>query len=308
VNVKTETVQFMADLKLPDKIIQSTVARILIAALQTVLGSLVLLLTFLVRHYVDILILKYTVVLAIGLLAGFSARRFLDKNTRTLRLLTALISAALSLAILFLISNGFLGINLLFQLNRTPDWQGLIQFVIAVFGAWLVLTAFRTAPVIKDLPTPAPPPQSSTSLSKPGFYRWLPKLKLPPRKITTAKVSRPILEKKKPLSVGKSGAQKKSRTLTKGKSAKKPSSAHKLTVAPVKKIKKPARPKRKRVRKKPVKEIKFIGIEEHRCPYCLDLVEPHDPRGVKICSVCKTHHHKDCWGITGACQIPHSQK
>jgi hypothetical protein len=31
----------------------------------------------------------------------------------------------------------------------------------------------------------------------------------------------------------------------------------------------------------------------------------HDPRGVKICNVCGAWHHKDCWDITGHCQVPH---
>ncbi|MFN2143918.1 MAG: RING finger protein, partial [Anaerolineales bacterium] len=62
----------------------------------------------------------------------------------------------------------------------------------------------------------------------------------------------------------------------------------------------PARKKRKNSL-----AIHFIGEEEHTCPYCLDKVEKDDPRGVKICPICKTWHHADCWGITGACQIPH---
>jgi len=308
VNVKTETVQFMADSKLLDKIFHSVGGRIIIVVLQTVLSSLLLLLTFLVRQFVEITLLKYVIVVGVGLIAGFSARRFLKGHTQALKLLAATLSTTLSLAILYSLSGGYLGLNLLTRLNEDPDWPGLILFVGAAFCAWLVIMAFRTAPEIEDIPLPAPPPRISNLPSRPGIKQWLPKLKLPPRKKITAKISRPILEKKKPLSVGKSVVQKDARSLPKQKSAKKTSPAHKLTVAPVQKIKKPARPKKKRVRKKPVKEIKFIGIEEHRCPYCLDLVEPHDPRGVKICSVCKTHHHKDCWGITGACQIPHSQK
>jgi hypothetical protein len=34
-------------------------------------------------------------------------------------------------------------------------------------------------------------------------------------------------------------------------------------------------------------------------------VTKRDPRGVKICKVCKTWHHADCWAITGVCQVPH---
>jgi ribosomal protein L37AE/L43A len=44
---------------------------------------------------------------------------------------------------------------------------------------------------------------------------------------------------------------------------------------------------------------------EHLCPYCLEKVRRNDPRGIKICKVCKTWHHADCWAVTGVCQVPH---
>lgn len=62
-------------------------------------------------------------------------------------------------------------------------------------------------------------------------------------------------------------------------------------------------PKRKRSRRKP--KIQFALVEEHRCPYCLDVVTHNDPRGVKECEVCHTLHHAECWAITGVCQVPH---
>ncbi|MBN2083990.1 MAG: hypothetical protein JW748_02110 [Anaerolineales bacterium] len=52
-------------------------------------------------------------------------------------------------------------------------------------------------------------------------------------------------------------------------------------------------------------EIKLVGTEEHKCPYCLQPIAPRDPRGVVTCPICKTRHHKDCWDITGMCQVPH---
>jgi ribosomal protein L37AE/L43A len=52
-------------------------------------------------------------------------------------------------------------------------------------------------------------------------------------------------------------------------------------------------------------EVRLVGVEEHRCPYCLQLIADRDPRGVVICPVCHTRHHKDCWAITGMCQVPH---
>ena len=52
-------------------------------------------------------------------------------------------------------------------------------------------------------------------------------------------------------------------------------------------------------------EVRLIGAEKYKCPYCLQPIEPRDPRGVVVCPICKTRHHKDCWDITGMCQVPH---
>ncbi len=52
-------------------------------------------------------------------------------------------------------------------------------------------------------------------------------------------------------------------------------------------------------------QIQLAVHEDHRCPYCLEEVKRNDPRGVVECEVCHTLHHKDCWDITGACQVPH---
>lgn len=64
------------------------------------------------------------------------------------------------------------------------------------------------------------------------------------------------------------------------------------------------RPKRKRPNhSKP--RLSLSAQEEHRCPYCLELIDPDDPRGTVECEICHTLHHADCWAITGACQVPH---
>jgi hypothetical protein len=64
------------------------------------------------------------------------------------------------------------------------------------------------------------------------------------------------------------------------------------------------RPKRKRGLRRTA-QVQLSEEVEHRCPYCLELVEPDDPRGTVECKVCHTLHHADCWSITGACQVPH---
>jgi hypothetical protein len=76
---------------------------------------------------------------------------------------------------------------------------------------------------------------------------------------------------------------------------------------------KESRPVRERIRNalrffrrsKPDSEIRLVGSEEHKCPYCLQPIAARDPRGVVTCPICKTRHHKDCWDITGMCQVPH---
>jgi hypothetical protein len=54
------------------------------------------------------------------------------------------------------------------------------------------------------------------------------------------------------------------------------------------------------------KTVRFIGKEEMRCPYCLQDVNPRDPKGIVVCPICHTAHHKECWDITGFCQVPHN--
>jgi hypothetical protein len=40
-------------------------------------------------------------------------------------------------------------------------------------------------------------------------------------------------------------------------------------------------------------------------PYCLEDIKRNDIRGSVECPICHTLHHKDCWDITGTCQVPH---
>jgi len=285
----------MADSRIPDRILGSFWGRFFIIILQTVLVSQLLLLSFLVRLYVNITLLKYIVVLLVGLLAGFSARRFLTGHTRFLELLAALISTAISLASLHILSAGFIGIDLFFRSTSNPDWQGLIQYGVAALGSLLVINAFRSRPFIEGITTIPQPQKESKS--------WLPKLSLPKVKKSGSAASKTAPSKKEPAKIKQTTKKKSSNALAIQKMASKPK---KLAVVapPPSKTRKPA----KRTKKNAKPEIKFVGKEEHICPYCLDPVLDHDPRGVKICPICKTRHHADCWGITGACQIPHSNE
>jgi hypothetical protein len=63
---------------------------------------------------------------------------------------------------------------------------------------------------------------------------------------------------------------------------------------------------RKRLGRKMQNPIRLVGREEMRCPYCLQIVERNDPHGIVVCPICKSAHHKECWDITGSCQVPHN--
>jgi len=294
VSRKPEVVQGMAELTVLDKIFHSLPGKIFIVILQTVLSGLLLLFVFLIRGYSDLILLKYSAVLVLGLLAGFAARRILSTYTWTLKLLSALTSTALAMAVLYALSRGFLGINFSFRSNNHPDWPGLIQLALAAFGSILVVTAFRTGSVKKAQTAPAPKSKKGARKTKSRSGRQ------------PFKFSFPSLKKTKQKSSRKTGAKKAPSTRAIQKSSKKDTSLQKVSApkAPKPRIKKPTGGKKTRKRVK--KEIILVGDIEHSCPYCLDPVEKNDSRGVKICPICKTHHHADCWGITGACQIPHS--
>ena len=107
-----------------------------------------------------------------------------------------------------------------------------------------------------------------------------------------------------------------------------PRTAQKLTVSSVPRVKKTTKKTlvKKRVSKPVIKrkirnarsvnllikqrtrrreKVMLKGETEHRCPYCMEIVKKNDPRGVVICPECKTWHHKDCWDVTGTCQVAH---
>ena len=224
----------MADSRFPDKILGSFWGRFFVVILQTILVSQLLLLSFLVRLYVNITLLKYVVVLLVGLLSGFSTRRFLSAHTRILQLLAALISTALSLASLYILSAGFLGMDLFFRSTSSPDWHGLIQYGVAALGSLLVINAFRKRSDPEE-PQAAPELQTANPQPRAEIKSWLPKFTLPSVKKQESKISKIAPAKKERISAGKSAAKKASNTLaiqkTAPKKIAKPAASKKLAVA-----------------------------------------------------------------------------
>jgi hypothetical protein len=205
----------------------------------------------------------------LGLVAGLSVRRVLHGQSFFLRFFALVVFGLVSLELLGLFTARQFGLGSLNISRTSVDWLSLGQLGIAVGTGLLSLYAWSRPRKVKETAeTPAP---------------------ARPRKIRPRK----RVAKKSPV------------TATAGAS----SVAAQIPDPPAQlvSVSKPApraRLKRKRIgRRKP--KLQLSTEEEHRCPYCLELILPDDPRGTVECKICHTLHHADCWAITGACQVPH---
>ena len=205
---------------------------------------------------------------AMGLVAGFSARWIIPNKVRLLRIFSALVFIFGGLALLGWFSGWAFGINLFRAGQTRAAWWDIGQILLATGFALLAMYAWR----VRSQNTPETQTPSAEIVS---HTRRKPQ-KRPPRTPRTQTV--PPAD---------------------------PSAASQAVQLPSQPIAKQlAKPKRKRFNHSRPKLV-LSSEEEHRCPYCLELIEPDDPRGVVECEICHTQHHADCWAITGTCQVPH---
>jgi hypothetical protein len=220
--------------------------------------------------------------IVIAIVAGLGAQLMMSQRDGFMRFVAAMAAHVAGVYLLGFVSNGKYGISKFGWLPKTMDYDGLnligIGFIIILFMSML----FRRTRVIvvpepiqvitpehdSERPSSAPMENSnSISISNPERPR-----------ISWSRFFTP-------------GSLQRSRS----------NGRHSGRVQPAKAA--PAVASKRRRRKKARVQLALVG--EHRCPYCLDTVARSDPRGVKECSVCHTLHHKDCWDITGSCQVPH---
>ena len=254
-------------------ILDNPIGRMMLVILNTALSGTVFLLIVLLEHIIMPIFLKYAIVGVVGLTAGFASRRLLKKSTRMLRLMAAITAIIVSLSLLNMLSLGFVGINLLPKTTNSPDWDSLINMGLGVFTAILALYAWRTS---KPIVTPPPVVQMRPSTKIRGWWNRA-TLKLNPPHENPPQVS----IQSRPSSNGNVGRSSR--------------------IKPQRRSKIFAWTRRRN------HQVQLTGTEEHSCPFCLEPVIFNDPRGVKICPECHTHHHADCWEVTGTCQIPHYQ-
>jgi hypothetical protein len=213
-----------------------------------------------------------------GLAAGLSARWLLKRQSGPLRLAAALAALVGGMVFQGWLTGWRVGLGPLEYGRASPDWVGLGQFSLGMGTALLALYAWLRPPLRVGLVPASPPVAVRRSVrtrrrARPeaarlpsGQAKGLPRL---PRR-------RPS-----PRALGR-GARPAA------------SQASERTV----------RPKRRPGSRRKTR-LQFISHEEHRCPYCLELVADDDPRGSVECKICHTLHHADCWAITGSCQVPH---
>ena len=247
----------------------------LLGTAQSILGALAASMVFLliggVVHVPFGMIFSLVAVAGIGLVAGLYVRLILRKSLEVIQFLAGF-AATLTGILAFNLALTQIGLDSGFV--GFPRWVIFAQVFLAGISVWLVQTAWR-----KD------------------------HLKLLKKKAQLRRSRREKLLKMKANARGKSHRISKTSRVPPNRQShqklhpvvRRPQPSSGLAVAT-----------RTENRKRKSRKVTLSGFEEHRCPYCLQEVKVNDPRGVKVCSVCGAWHHKDCWDITGHCQVPHS--
>jgi hypothetical protein len=234
--------------------------------------------------------------LCMAVMAGFGSRFIIRNQPGFVRGVSAMASYIVGLFILGYVSNWKYGIGPIVFWPKEVNWDGLAQLGIGlilfllVFRAWsksgsvAVDSASRIQNWTPNIFTGNRNTHASSNARIGASKLSMPSFSWPSFKIS----ARPRTESPRP----NSGSRARVNSRTRGKSStlslSRPSNqAHHRNV----------------FRKKP--HVQLALVEEHRCPYCLEIVQRTDPRGVVECEVCHSLHHKDCWEITGICQVPH---
>ncbi|MFC1878290.1 hypothetical protein ACFLZW_00105 [Chloroflexota bacterium] len=299
-------------------------------------GLLVLLIIF--NQSLPLAVLEWAGVGALSVTAGLASRWQLRSHTHALKLLTAVLALAINLWALGWLSSGLAGFTVFKSATQDVNWRGLSQLGLGTLLAWMSLLAGRV-PVRPDnrrskrISQPAarrgaPPPQDKQTplkLGKPDNSKKAGKSPASPKAYLRSLFStssggtqnlrnrllrigpaarRVWLDSIDRLQAGLKGAQSGGQaarlTLQKQFSRKANKTTLRLGSHPLKVKPNPSGSKGS--------EIHLLEEIDYRCPFCLDVVEKNDKRGVKVCKICNTRHHTDCWDVTGTCQVPHHYK
>lgn len=218
----------------------------------------------------------------IAIVAGLGAQLILSQRDGLFRFVAAMAADVAGIYLLGLISDGKYGISKFGWLPRSIDYQGLNLIGIGFLIILLISLLFRRTKVVV-IPEPIQVISPLDEANNSSFVQVEPS-----NSISISDPARPRVSWSRilttPLIQARSNGYRAGRI--------KP-----MKAAPV------IAPKRRRRSRKA--RVQLALVEEHRCPYCLETVTRNDPRGMVECTICHTLHHKDCWDITGTCQVPH---
>lgn len=272
--------------------------RSVIVVLKTSTSAVVFSMVFLFEQRINPLFLLFALLCAVGVVAGTISRRLLGAFHGLLQFLVALVALVTAMIALHHFSGGVVGIDYQTLYNADIEIIEFIQVGIGFVVMLLSLTAWRKPKRRQEIVEPLSPPRSFRSpemqLETQDEYQ--------PERVRLTPARRAIHwlsgQTSHPFVIG--GSRRTP--------ASPPRGAVSLDRHRSRRLRAGARisTRRSTLILKGKKPVKFIGAEEHRCPYCLETVAYNDPRGVEICPVCHTHHHADCWAVTGVCQVPHA--
>ena len=309
------------------RLLSSLPGRIVLVVLSATVVAAVIPLLFLFNQAIMPVALKIIAIVCVGMTSGFTARQLLSANTRLLSMLAAFIAVYASLWLLNPLTVGYIGIQP-FQTWAGPDWNGLLQLTLGTIIAWLVLQAWRRPGKAGRITTAPASNQPSSGISPKS--RKTAQASTSKRNSRSTRASRRkaasqtewqlplLLQSRYWIEIWKNAqtwtrrniqsAQFKLSNMTEQLSKQ----VNRIFVRPSERIKSRqksiqvrARKPQVRPQKTPLTSVRLTGAVEHRCPFCLEPVNKKDKRGVKVCAICHTHHHADCWEVTGTCQVPH---
>jgi hypothetical protein len=231
---------------------------------------------------------------ALGMVAGALTRRYAAGRPLFTQWWISLAAATLGLLLGGLVSGGASGIAAPLLASPAPRIAELAWLSIAGLGAWLALRYRRP----RSVRTPRAGLRQRVQATRQDLRDWWQRASPASRWRRHRLGERPTQPRLAAATAAAAPRRSSRGVTTPGTRSAKGAST------------KTSRPRTTRTagratRRAARRAIRFTGSEEARCPYCLEPVRPNDPRGSKVCPVCHTRHHADCWAVTGVCQMPH---
>jgi hypothetical protein len=287
-----EAVMIKAKSQRFDRLLASSPGRVTLVMLTVMVAAGALTLLFGLALKLPFFLLSALVLTSLAMIAALSARVLLRNYTRALRLFSALVALLGGLLIIGFITRGAVGVNFT-EPSSSPNWASLMQFIGSGLVTWLMLQAWTKPIRLKENGS-----SDHKKIKAQNPRQFLPAIRMPQIKMPRIRIPYSFPNIK---GIGKILGKYSWLSQWRSNHESLPEQQVRLKTSAPKHLSKNHQLNRR------LEPVKLVGIEEHNCPFCLEPVIKKDPRGLKICSSCKTWHHADCWDMTGECQVPHLQ-